>query len=538
MAYGDSEISLLRVNQKTDQKEKHFDNPSKVMLEYTIQKWSYKKNGAHDKEISDRYFCSIYGVPCNLDGTLEIRDNPDNIRPRGNPMRKNINFYFILLLTIVMVSSCAQLVDQPSDLELLASVENALVNIVNRSKPAIVGIFVRGSEESEPQHRVGSGFIFRKEGYILTNDHVVRDARRITVTLLDDSIFEAEVVGTDVNTDVAVLKIEREEAFPVLPLADSSKVRVGQFAIAIGNPFRLDYTVTTGVVSGKGRSILHGFSLIRYQDFIQTDAWINTGSSGGPLLNIHGEVIGINALIRRLNNNNENIPAPAMAGAGFAIPINLAKSIGDQLIASGRVIRGYLGVWMRETKEGIRIRPVGEDTPAYLGGLRRNDIIFEYNGKKVQKSLELQMLVAESQVGKQSVVRVLRQGHERTLNVTIGEVPPEWTGETVDIESVAWKMLGLSVRKLRTGDFERYTYLTDEDQGVIVESVKEQAPGYNAKIPRGALIVAVNGQNVTSIQDLEAILQKQQELEQELEQLILDVKSSHGTEKITVNLKR
>ena len=453
-------------------------------------------------------------------------------------MRRITNVYFILLLIVVVVSSCAQLVDQPSDLELLASVENAFVNIVNRSKPAIVGIFVRGSEESEPQHRVGSGFIFRKEGYILTNDHVVRDARRITVILLDDSIFEAEVVGTDVNTDVAVLKIEREKEFPVLPLADSSKVRVGQFAIAIGNPFRLDYTVTTGVVSGKGRSILHGFSLIRYQDFIQTDAWINTGSSGGPLLNIHGEVIGINALIRRLNNNNENIPAPAMAGAGFAIPINLAKSIGDQLIASGRVIRGYLGVWMRETKEGIRIRPVGEDTPAYLGGLRRNDIIFEYNGKKVQKSLELQMLVAESQVGKQSVIRVLRQGHERTLNVTIGEVPPEWTGETVDIESVAWKMLGLSVRKLRTGDFERYTYLTDEDQGVIVESVKEQAPGYNAKIPRGALIVAVNGQNVTNIQDLEAILQKQQELEQKLEQLILDIKSSHGTEKITVNLKR
>ena len=149
--------------------------------------------------------------------------------------------------------------------------------------------------------------------------------------------------GADVNTDVAVLKIEREEAFPVLPLAGSSKVRVGQFAIAIGNPFRLDYTVTTGVVSGKGRSILQGFSLIRYQDFIQTDAWINTGSSGGSLLNIRGEVIGINALIRRLDSG-ENTPAPVMAGAGFAIPINLVKTVGDQLINSGRVIRGYLGV--------------------------------------------------------------------------------------------------------------------------------------------------------------------------------------------------
>ena len=452
-------------------------------------------------------------------------------------MRRITNVYFILLFTVVMVSSCAQPIDQQSDLDLLVSVENAFVNIVNRSKPAIVGIFVTGSEASEPRHRVGSGFIFRKEGYILTNDHVVRDARDIVVTLLDGSRLEAEIVGTDVNTDVAVLKIEREEALPVLPLADSSKVRVGQFAIAIGNPFRLDYTVTTGVVSGKGRSILNGFRLIRYQDFIQTDAWINTGSSGGPLLNIYGEVIGVNALIRRLNNG-ENTPAPAMAGAGFAIPINLVKSVGDQLIASGRVIRGYLGVSMQETRRGIRITPLGVDTPAYLGGLRGNDIIFEYNGKKVEKSVELQMLVAESQVGERSVVRVLRLGHERTLNVIIGEVPPKFTGKPIDVESVSWKMLGLSVRKLRTGDFARYTYLTDEDQGVIVELVKEQAPGYNAKIPIGALILAVNGQKVTNTQELEALLQKQQEIEQELEHLVLDIKSSHGTEKITVNLKR
>ena len=451
-------------------------------------------------------------------------------------MRKFTNFCFILLLTVVLVSSCTQSIDQQSDLDLLTSVENALVDIVNRSKPAIVGIFVTGPEGSEPQHRVGSGFVFREDGYILTNDHVVRDARHIAVSLLDGSSFEAEIVGTDANTDVAVLKIEREKALPVLPLGDSSKVRVGQFAIAIGNPFRLDYTVTTGVVSGKGRSILQGFRLIRYQDFIQTDAWINTGSSGGPLLNIYGEVIGVNALIRRLDNG-ENTPAPAMAGAGFAIPINLVKSIGDQLIANGRVIRGFLGIEMWEAKGGIRVRRVGADTPAHLGGLQRNDIIFEYNGKPVKKTVELQMLVAGSQVGERSVIKVLRRGHERTLNVTIGEVPPEFTGQTVDVESVSWKMLGLSVRKLKAGDFERYTYLTDEDQGVIVERVKVQAPGYNAKIPTGALIIAVNGQKVTDTQELEALLQKQQELEQELEQLTLDIKSSHGAEKITVKLK-
>ena len=448
-------------------------------------------------------------------------------------MRRSINFYIVLLFTVVLVSSCAQPIDRQHDLELLVSIENAFVNVVTRSKPAIVSIFVRGAEDSASQDRVGSGFIFRKEGYILTNHHVVYDARYIAVTLLNGGRFEAELVGTDQNTDVAVLKIDRDEAFPVIPLADSSKVRVGQFAIAIGNPFGLDYTVTTGVVSGKSRSILRGISFIRYQDFIQTDAWINTGSSGGPLLNIHGEVIGINALIRRIDKN-EDTPAPAMAGAGFAIPINLVKTIGNQLIANGRVIRGYLGVFMREVRGGIRVRPGGIDTPAYLGGLRRNDIIYEYNGKKVQKPVELQMLVAESQVGEQSVIRVLRQGHERTFSVTIGEMPPELTGHSVEIESITWKKLGLAIRKLEAGDFERYTYLTHEDRGVIVETVKEQAPGYRASIPRGALIVAINDHRITDVQTFEALLQANQEAEE----LILNVKSSHGTERITVNLRK
>lgn len=448
-------------------------------------------------------------------------------------MRKSINFYVVLLFIVVLVSSCAQSIDQQSDLELLTSIENAFVNVVAQSKPAIVGIRVNGMGGSQSENRVGSGFVFRKDGYILTNHHVVRDARRIRVTLLDGSGLDAELVGTDQNTDVAVLKIEQDTALPVLPLADSSTVRVGQFAIAIGNPFGLDYTVTTGIVSGKGRSIFGGFSFIRYQDFIQTDAWINTGSSGGPLLNIHGEVIGINALIRRLDEN-ENTPAPAMAGAGFAIPINLVKTIGDQLIANGRVIRGFLGIEMREAERGIRVRRVGADTPAHIGGLQRNDIIFEYNGTPVKKLVDLQLLVAGSQVGERSVIKVLRRGHERTLNVTIGEMPPELLGQSVEIKSAAWEILGLSVRKLRSGDFERYTYLTDEDRGVIVDRVKVEAPGYEAKIPRGALIISVNGQNVTSTEEFEALLQKQQELEQ----LILDVKSSHGTEKITVKLKR
>lgn len=441
-------------------------------------------------------------------------------------------FPILLISASLIVSSCGRTANHPTDIALLTSIENAFVNVVTRSKPAIVGIFVSGIEDSQSQHRVGSGFIFRKDGYILTNHHVVHDARHIAVTLLDGSRFEAELVGTDQNTDVAVLKIEQDAAFPVIPLADSSRVQVGQFAIAIGNPFGLDYTVTTGVVSGKSRSILRGFSFIRYQDFIQTDAWINTGSSGGPLLNIRGEVIGINALIRRIDNENTPAPAPAMAGAGFAIPINLVKSVGNQLIANGRVIRGYLGIEMWEARGGIRVRRIFRDTPAYLGGLRRNDIIFQYNGNTVKKVVELQMLVAESQVGERSVIKVLRQGHERTLNVTIGEMPSELAGQTVEIKSVAWEVLGLSVRKLQAGDFERYTYLTNEDNGVIVERVKVDGPGYDGKIPNGALIVAINDQKITGVRAFEALLQANQDAEK----LILDIKSSHGAERITVKL--
>lgn len=442
-------------------------------------------------------------------------------------MRKKI-YNCVLLLFVVIISSCAYRTEQPSNLELLSAIENAFVDIAATSKPAIVGIFAGHSNRD--LNRSGSGFFFRQDGYILTNDHIVHGAEYYRVRLLDGSTLDAKLVGTDINTDIAVLKVDRDQEFPILSLADSEKVRVGQFAIAIGNPFQLDYSVTTGVVSGKGRSILGGVRFIRYQNFIQTDAWINTGSSGGPLLNIQGEVIGINALIRKV----ENTPAPARAGAGFAIPSNLVNIIGTQLIANGKIIRGYLGIRMREVPQGIQVRNVYLDTPAYRGGLEQHDIIVGYNGKKVQKSIELQMLIAESQVGKKSVIKVLRRGQERTFSVTIDEMPPEMAGIPFESESASWKMLGLAVRKLEKGDAQRYAYLTDIDRGLIVERVKKDAPGFNAKIPRGALILAINGKEIADVQTLEALLQA----EQDALELILDIKSSHGTEKLTVQLQK
>ena len=446
-------------------------------------------------------------------------------------MQKSIYVYFTLLFFIIgvnVISSCAFTKDQPTDVELLSSIENAFVSVANRSTPAIVGIISsRPVEDGEDHRQEGSGFIFREDGHILTNEHVIRDATTIKVRLLDESEFDAKLVGVDRNTDIAVLKIDAKAELPALPLANSEEVQVGQFAIAIGNPFRLNHTVTTGIVSGKGRSFLPDRGIIRYQDFIQTDAWINTGNSGGPLLNIHGEVIGVNSLIRRADNTPAT--GAVRAGAGFAISSNLVEKIGTQLIANGRIIRGFLGISMEEVRRGIRIDAVYKNTPAHLSGLKQGDIIIKYNGQKVENTGQFKMWVADSQVGKQSKITVLRNGHERMFNVTIEEMPALQAGRPIEIDSVAWRRLGLSVRKLEKGDFERYTFLTDKDRGVIVDMVRVNSP-----IPIGTLITAVNGKDIKSVQEFEALLQKQQ---RELKELVLDVKSSHGEEKITMQLK-
>ena len=446
-------------------------------------------------------------------------------------MKKNIYVCFALLLFVVsasIISSCAFTKDQPTDVELLRSIENAFVGVAKRSTPAIVGIISsRRAEDGKYHNQEGSGFIFREDGHILTNEHVIRDATTIKVRLLDESEFDAKLVGVDRNTDIAVLKIDAKKELPALPLANSEEVQVGQFAIAIGNPFRLNHTVTTGIVSGKGRSFLPDRGIIRYQDFIQTDAWINTGNSGGPLLNIHGEVIGINSLIRRADNTPAT--GAVRAGAGFAISSNLVEKIGTQLIENGRIIRGFLGITMEEVRRGIRIEAVYKNTPAYLSGLKRGDVIIKYNDRKVEDTGKFKMWVADSQVGKASKITVLRNGHERMFNVTIEEMPALYAGRSVEIDSVAWRRLGLSVRKLEKGDFESYAYLTDKDRGVIVDMVQANSP-----ISIGTLITAVNGKNINSVEELEALLQKQQ---QELKELVLDVKSSYGEEKITMQLQ-
>ena len=432
--------------------------------------------------------------------------------------------------------------------QLLESIENAFVSIAERSNPAVVGVTALNVKRqgiplrrSESDRQEGTGFIFRKDGYILTNNHVVNGAKRITVRLFDGREFkDTQLIGVDPNTDIAVLKIDVQEELPVLPFGDSDRVKVGQFTIAIGNPFQLNYTVTTGIVSGKGRSLLPAFmirfqDLIQYQDFIQTDAWINRGNSGGPLLNIHGEVIGINSAIRRPDDSPAT--AAVRAGAGFAISINLVRKVSDQLIANGQVIRGWLGIVMSPHADGIRVTRFSNPSPAKQGGMETGDIIVEYNGQKTLEIRKFRFLIAESMVGEEVAFTVIRRGERKKLSVTIGRMPRRYTGLAMESDSVSWTKLGIAVRDLGDNDFERYTYLNLEDEGVIVEEVRLGGPVPSAGVPLGTLIVGINDQRIKNMTDYNKVLQNALG-KSEISFEIKNVYTEKGTETVTIKIDR
>ena len=426
----------------------------------------------------------------------------------------------------------------PSGVQLLESIENAFVSIAERSNPAVVGVTASNAERQgfplrRSNRQEGTGFIFRKDGYILTNNHVVSGAEQIAVRLFDGREFkEAQLIGVDPNTDVAVLKIDVQEELPVLPFADSDRVKVGQFAIAIGNPFQLNYTVTTGIVSGKERSPLPGFTM-HYQDFIQTDAWINRGNSGGPLLNIRGEVIGINSAIRRADDS----PATeaVRAGAGFAIPINLVKKVSDQLIANGQVIRGWLGISMVPHIDGIRVTQFHNPSPAKQGGMEVGDIIVGFNGQETRDVRKFRFLIAESVVGKETSFTVMRRGERKKLSVTIGRMPWRFTGLARESDSPSWTKLGIAVRELGDHDFERYPYLSLEDEGVIVKDIRLGAPAPSARVALGTLIVGINDQPIKNMTDYEKALQNALS-KSEIAFEIKNTYTEEGTETVTVKI--
>ena len=350
----------------------------------------------------------------------------------------------------------------------------------------------------QPQTAQGSGFIITSDGYILTNNHMIDGAEKVNVELADGRKFTAEIIGSDPESDIALVKIDAGD-LPYLEMADSDALEVGEWVLAIGNPLGLSHTVTAGIVSAKGRS---GFGLATLENFIQTDAAINFGNSGGPLINLDGQVVGMNTAIAGSTGN---------IGIGFAIPINMAKNVYRQLREGGAVVRGYLGIWfeeltpekaapldIEEDTKGVIITDVIEDSAADKAGLKRYDVVVEFEGQPVEKNNELLNRVAMLKPGTKVEIVVLRDGKRRSFNVELSKRPSE-SEITGELPKDTREELGFTVQNLTPELAQRYGY--ESESGVIVSSVEPGSQAAMARISPGALIKEVNRQKVNNTKE-------------------------------------
>lgn len=352
---------------------------------------------------------------------------------------------------------------------------------------------------------LGSGIIIDSEkGYIITNNHVVEDADELKVTLGDKREFDGKIVGTDPQTDVAVIKIEGKN-LPSAKMGDSDTIRVGQWAIAIGSPFGLSQTVSIGVISATGRA---NVGVAAYEDMIQTDAAINPGNSGGPLVNIKGEIIGINTAIFTRSGGYQ--------GIGFAIPINMVKIIMKDLVEKGKVTRGWLGVVIQDidpalaksfnvtVTEGVLVSDIQDNSPAKEAGFERGDIVIEYEGKPIRDVNHLRNSVAQTEVGKKAKVKVLRDGKEKELSVKIGEQPSDLFAGGPGAAPSGGKDLGMTVQNL-TKELAKSLGI-EEDSGVIVSEVQPGSPAAMSEIREGDLIKEVNRKKISNVTEFKKAL--------------------------------
>jgi serine protease Do len=359
-----------------------------------------------------------------------------------------------------------------------------------------------GGPGAGPRRGLGSGFIIDAKGIILTNNHVIENADKITVRLSDESEFDAKVIGRDPKTDLAVIQItDGKRNFPVAQLGNSSNLRVGEWVVAMGSPFGLDNTLTAGVVSAKDRQIGAG----NYDSFIQTDASINPGNSGGPLVNLRGEVVGINTAIFSRSGGN--------MGIGFAIPIDLAKDILPELIKSGKVTRGWLGVSIQritpelaeslglDESRGALVSSVSEGSPAAQAGIQTGDVIVEYDGKPIQDSSQLPIVVARTPVGRSVKTTVIRDKKRVPLTIKVGELKEE---EVVASTPQEPSKLGLAVQNV-TPEMAESLGLS-RATGAVVTAVQPQSPAAEAGLRRGDIILEVNRKTVASADELEKML--------------------------------
>ncbi len=415
------------------------------------------------------------------------------------------------LVTLASAPVSASVTATQKDFSVAESLQKVFESVAEKVKPAVVNISTVSEikinhppippefrdffhqfgfpfpeiPEQFQMRALGSGFIVKeKDGwaYILTNNHVISHAKVIKVKLSDGSVYRAKVVGRDPKTDVALIKIKvGSKKVPTVQLGNSDDIKVGEFVIAVGNPYGLNWTVTHGIISAKGR---HGLGLNPIEDFIQTDAAINPGNSGGPLCDIHGRVIGINTAIVR-----------NAQGLGFAVPINIAKKVMNDLLKYGKVIRGWLGVYIEDVspelaqkfgvKHGVLVTKVMPGSPAEKGGLKSGDIIVKFNGEPVKNVTDLQLKVINTPPGKKVKITVIRNGAEKVLTVKIGQMPGSVNVATTDLMS----KYGISVQKL-TPELRKKLGVPDWiKHGLLVTSVKPGSPADDAGLREGDIIV-------------------------------------------------
>lgn len=424
----------------------------------------------------------------------------------------------------------------PADLNVANALSNAFATVAQEVNPSVVTIFTESTvkvnaqpfsggpfEEffgddffkhffNQPspggdlkQMGLGSGVIVDKDGIIITNNHVVRNADDIQVRLMDGREFKAEVKGTDAQTDLAVISIDAKDLKPI-QFGNSDEARVGDWVLAIGSPLQpeLEHTVTAGIISAKGRS---GVGLTQYEDFIQTDAAINPGNSGGAMVNLHSQLIGINAAIATQNGG--------FMGIGFAIPVNLAKKVMTDILEKGKVERGWLGVYIQTITpeiakafnlhrvKGVIISKVQKDSPAEKSGLKDEDVVLRFNGKEVDNSTELSTWIAGSSPNAKIVLTILRNGDTKDIEVKLGELTPD--KQNLAEGSSQFDKIGLEVSNI-TRDLARKYNIPDGMKGVVITAVNPRGIAAANGLKEGDVVVKLNRSVIESVNQFTSVL--------------------------------
>ena len=431
-------------------------------------------------------------------------------------------FKIFLIATFVSYISASEAQDLPNFSDLAEQASPAVVNITSSKTVKSRNSFGRGfgdprydefferffgqqpkpsdpRENTRPVISTGSGFIISEDGYLLTNNHVVEDADEITVSLGDRREYVAEVIGADERSDVALLKIEAND-LPVLEIGESKNLKVGEWVVAIGSPFQLRFSVTSGIVSAKGRSIPNG-SDSTYVPFIQTDVAINPGNSGGPLFDLEGKVVGINSQIYTRSGG--------YMGVSFAIPIDYAMDVADQLKENGYVARGWLGVSIQEitselaealemeVPKGALISQIIDDSPAEKSGLKEEDVILFFDGEEIFYSSDLPLTVGAIRPGSEVNAMVLREGKKKTIQVIVGELPKD---PAVAFNNTQQNILGIVVENQNNDNQRSFI------EGVVVTSVDPEGIAYRSGIRRGDIIYSLGRVKINNVSEFRDVL--------------------------------